>query len=335
MNHDGNRIPITRETACSELVDLDVPPRCWTIPRPNGETGIAYRLNLTLDDAEKWTTDKGELMSMLAIIKREDQDAWGGGSAGSLRKTVTVYCLDDDYTTGVECQQASHVCQGVYHCPHLLPSLLEDCERFEANMDEVAALSALRGEQNAAQRTDIEASALTFYNMVQDKHKCTFKNQDGIACTGKPTLRSGKQVSFNGKTYWIGCSGWHASHPDRGRAHKSWTIPAEVDENLLFTLFETGGVLSLNDVNTPLQGKTCTYIAARRSGGKGASKCAYSHCINGKVEKPKLILRPCSARLQVWYPVDRSDRRAIVVVKGPHNHPTPRHEKPTLESSRK
>ena len=72
-----------------------------------------------------------------------------------------MYCLDDDYSTGVECQQATHVCQGIYHCPHLLPSLLEDCERYEADMGEVAALSALQGEQNAAQRTDVEASALT------------------------------------------------------------------------------------------------------------------------------------------------------------------------------
>ena len=62
---------------------------------------------------------------------------------------------------------------------------------------------------------------------------------------------------------------------------------------------------------------------------------AYSHCVDGKAEKPKLVLQKCSARLQVWYPVDRSDRRAIVMVKGPHNHPTPKHEKPTLESSRK
>ncbi len=76
-------------------------------------------------------------------------------------KTVKVHCLDDEDSTGIECQQAMHVCQGMYHCPHLLPSLLQGCERYEANMDELAALSALRGEQNAAQRTDIEVSALT------------------------------------------------------------------------------------------------------------------------------------------------------------------------------
>jgi hypothetical protein len=52
-------------------------------------------------------------MSMAAIIKSQDQDSWGGGSAGSLTagKTPTVAALG-----GVLCQYAEHTCQGVYHC---------------------------------------------------------------------------------------------------------------------------------------------------------------------------------------------------------------------------
>ncbi|TFK94419.1 hypothetical protein K466DRAFT_593594 [Polyporus arcularius HHB13444] len=319
LNGHDDRIQISRETYCSKLVDLEKPPRCWNVPRPEGvDSNIAYRLDLSRDEATKWTTNDGKAMSMLAVIKREDQDAWGGGSAGSLQKTVTVHCLDDDDSSGgVECQQATHVCQGIYHCPHLLPSLLEDCERYEANLEEVAALSALRGVQNAAQRTEVEASALTFYNMVQDNHKCGYKDKNSTLCTGKPTLRLGKHVTFNGKNYWVGCSGWHASHPDRGRAHRHWTIPSDVDEDILSMLFKTGGILP-EDADAPLEGKT-----------------SYSHCVDGKAEKPKLVLRKCPARLQVWYPVDRSDRRAIVMLKGPHNHPTPQHGKPGLESSRR
>lgn len=101
------------------------------------------------------------IMSANTVTFLQDQDAWGGGSARSLKKTVRVHCLDEDDSTGVKCQQAMHVCQGIYHCPHLLPSLLEGCKRYEADMNEVAALSTLRGQQNAAQRTEIEASAVT------------------------------------------------------------------------------------------------------------------------------------------------------------------------------
>ena len=43
--------------------------------------------------------------------------------------------------------------------------------------------------------TSSQISFNSFYSMIQNKHKCTFKDKDGAACSGKPILRLGKQAS--------------------------------------------------------------------------------------------------------------------------------------------
>ncbi len=51
---------------------------------------------------------------------------------------------------------------------------------------------------------------------------------------------------------------------------------------------------------------------------------AYSHILEGgKIVQAKLIKRACTAKIRIWFPEDVNDRRAIVMVDGPHNHPTP------------
>lgn len=54
---------------------------------------------------------------------------------------------------------------------------------------------------------------------------------------------------------------------------------------------------------------------------------AYTHIIDGSAVAGKLVKRKCTTKLHIWYPVDASDRRAIVVLEGAHNHPTPRYTK--------
>ena len=41
------------------------------------------------------------------------------------------------------------------------------------------------------------------------------------------------------------------------------------------------------------------------------------------VEHPNLTYRACNARMRVWFPGDRTNRRAIVMFTGYHNHPAP------------
>jgi hypothetical protein len=53
----------------------------------------------------------------------QDQNAWGGGSAGStkINKATKVIALN-----GVLCQVENHDCQGVYMCDKLDSSILDD-----------------------------------------------------------------------------------------------------------------------------------------------------------------------------------------------------------------
>ena len=48
---------------------------------------------------------------------------------------------------------------------------------------------------------------------------------------------------------------------------------------------------------------------------------AQAHIVDGEVVKGKLIHRPCPTKIKIYSPLDRSDRRAIVVLVGAHNHP--------------
>jgi hypothetical protein len=63
-----NRIELTRQLKCDEVVELNEIPTCWTASRP--DYTIAYLLDLTADERE-WRDSKGELMSMAAIIKSQ------------------------------------------------------------------------------------------------------------------------------------------------------------------------------------------------------------------------------------------------------------------------
>lgn len=76
-----------------------------------------------------------------------------------MKKTVKVYALGDG-TDGVECQVASHNCQGIFHCPFIKPSLLEDVERYEPDSKEVEALAADACMQNVDQTSSVEAVTL-------------------------------------------------------------------------------------------------------------------------------------------------------------------------------
>jgi len=48
---------------------------------------------------------------------------------------------------------------------------------------------------------------------------------------------------------------------------------------------------------------------------------AQAHISDGEVVKGKLIHRPCPTKIKIYSPLDRSDRHAIVILVGAHNHP--------------
>lgn len=48
---------------------------------------------------------------------------------------------------------------------------------------------------------------------------------------------------------------------------------------------------------------------------------AYTHIKAGKVVQGVLVARKCPAKIKIFSPLDREDRRAIVLLDGHHNHP--------------
>ncbi|KAJ7694427.1 hypothetical protein B0H17DRAFT_1132050 [Mycena rosella] len=82
------------------------------------------------DNPREWVVKKKELLSMIAIIKSEDQDSWGEGTGGSISTPTNVVALG-----GVACQAVMHQCQGVWICDQFNHSLLEGHEHYEPDDD--------------------------------------------------------------------------------------------------------------------------------------------------------------------------------------------------------
>ncbi|PPQ86716.1 hypothetical protein CVT24_012477, partial [Panaeolus cyanescens] len=191
-------IRITRQLKVSQLITITTIPSTWTIIK--GAKG-AYLLDLR-NDGREWRDASGELLSMAAIIKSQDQDAWGGGSAGHTQpsKCPSVLVLD-----GQKCQLAEHDCQGIYHCSELDMSLLDTCQRYAPDDDEMRDLFEAEREINGVEGSSLEILAAAFYKEAM-KEPCKAVLDDGSACDGDPVYRRYKKQSHYGKLGFVGCT---------------------------------------------------------------------------------------------------------------------------------
>ncbi|KAJ7765293.1 hypothetical protein B0H16DRAFT_1310196 [Mycena metata] len=260
---------ITRQLRVPEIRDVDKVFACWTVPQTDIEIDFAYRVDLT--------NDESNALSMAAIIKSQDQDAWGGGSAGSTKKPTKVLALD-----GVPCQVAKHDCQGVYVCDQLDQDLLHGHERYEPDDDEMRELFDAERTVNLRETSSMAIRAAAFYAEIHNK-PCPHLN-DGVFCTGLPP-------NFDGKSGFIGCENYS---PDQPRTHRFITINRDVKEDLIRELLSNNGRF-VSDVNVDSESAICA--------------------------RGKIVHRPCGANIQIFSPIDHDDRRGIVYLTGPHNHP--------------
>ncbi|KAJ7171603.1 hypothetical protein C8R43DRAFT_852330, partial [Mycena crocata] len=100
---DSQNLVITRQLRVLEICDLTKLPSCWIPPPRDDGENFVYRLNLE-NDPGAWLDHNQQPLSMAAMIKSEDQNAWGGGSSGSTPpdKATKVTALD-----GVFCRVAT------------------------------------------------------------------------------------------------------------------------------------------------------------------------------------------------------------------------------------
>ncbi|TFY62625.1 hypothetical protein EVJ58_g3736, partial [Rhodofomes roseus] len=307
---------ITRQMAVDTIIDLDVIPRTWTVPEAEGQ--VAYRLDLT-DDARDWVDGNGDLMTMATIIKSQDLDSWGGGTGGSRKKLVNVPVLGD-----VLCRYVHHKCQGMWHCDHVPSYLLDGFERFEPDTDDRREFWDLERQANATQGTSAVFKAASFY-LEMESDQCP---ADRGMCSGVAVYRRFKNMerNFDGKKGFIGCP--HYKETANGK-HRFKTIPRDVNEDILLELFQYSGTLqaAAHD-ELVLKTAECGFMVPPRSGAKGEKICHLVHLVKGKEpgtsvpEQGCLVHRSCDTEISIWFPDDLTDRRAIVYIKRPHNHPT-------------
>ncbi|KAK7019126.1 hypothetical protein R3P38DRAFT_2715272 [Favolaschia claudopus] len=299
-------IVISKQFSVPELRTVTEPQSCWSIPRPGED--FAYLLDMREDERE-WVNKKKEPLSMIAIIKAEDQDAWGQGTGGSLTKATKVAALDN-----VLCQVASHRCQGIYKCSQLDLPLLNNHQRYEPDDDAMRELWEAERAVNVRDTSSSHIRAASFYREVHEKKKCPFVRPDGSPCPGKPVYRKLKQMNYDGKYGFIGCQ-FYAPN----QQHRFVSIYRDADEHLVLELFQNNGEF----LSPPTAiSASCARVLPPRQGGKGDQVCPYSHVdAFGKILKGKIIHHSCDATIRIFAPIDRTDRRAIVYLSGPHNHP--------------
>ncbi|KAJ7131025.1 hypothetical protein C8R44DRAFT_904076 [Mycena epipterygia] len=214
---------ITKQFHVSEIRDIDEIPSVWTVPRLDDGEDFVYRLDIT-HHSQEWLNDKKEPLSMAAIIKSEDQDSWGGGSAGATNKAkaTKVAALD-----GVLCQVAKHECQGVYVCSELDISLLENHERYEPDDDEMRELFEAERVVNVRETSSREPAFSSHNSML------TTPYQHG------PYYLFVFKMNFDGEFGFIGCQNYRPGDP---RGHRFITIQRDVQEDLLRELLANDGV---------------------------------------------------------------------------------------------
>ncbi|KAH6897587.1 hypothetical protein BKA70DRAFT_1563041 [Coprinopsis sp. MPI-PUGE-AT-0042] len=310
-------IKITRQVKVKKVITLTSIPSTWSIPRNGSKT--AYLLDLRNEDRD-WPRDKeGNLVSMATLIFAEDQDSWTGpGSAGSTSedKAPLVPFLGPD----VLCQAAAKQCGGCYHCSEIDPSILEGCERYEADPEGMKEVWRAERELNAVLSASNEGRAVAFYNQMLSL-PCKARDQHGDPCPGASCYRerASKIPNFDGKIGFVGCSKYNEG--SSSREHRFVSIPIDIDEDLIAKLFKTNGKMSQNLNLTGLQERSCAKLVTPRIGLKGRAECHYPHLRDGRSIQGKLKKNECHARIRIWSPLDREDRRAIVILEGPHNHP--------------
>ncbi|KDQ61129.1 hypothetical protein JAAARDRAFT_191240 [Jaapia argillacea MUCL 33604] len=308
-------ITITRQLKVAALIKFETIPNCWPVPRDNDS--VAYHLDMTKDRRE-WMNSKRQLLSMAAIIKSEDQDAWGGGTAGStqLSKLTAVDALGT-----VKCQRADHECQGVFVCDQFDPSLLLDCIRYDPNDAKQDEIWEAERNINVVTSSSMHATAATFYVEARNT-PCPHETSSGDGCSGVAVLRkfNDSQVSLDGKHYFIGCSLWKKA--DGARSHRWVPIPITINEDLVVELFQNNGIFKVEPRDICEVGK-CAFVVKPRN-ARGRKVCPYVHMdTDGHVVQGNLIRRPCPSKITIFSPIDRTNHQAIVIIKGAHNHPKP------------
>ncbi|KAJ7172777.1 hypothetical protein C8R43DRAFT_1208781 [Mycena crocata] len=313
----SQQIRITRQLSVDEMVKITVVPRTWTVPH----TSTAYLVDLS-ESPDVLKTSSGKVVSLDTFIREEDQESWRG-STGNLNGDVNVRGLTADPDEEVRCRRCHFYCNGVKTCELIDPTLFSECERYEPDDEAMRAL--WNHELDANEREAGSASGIIsrFYNRVKQS-KCKIK------CDGVPVLIGLRTPSVYAKSLFVGCSKWTRAEKYQ---HRYTLIPANVNENTFRFVLENDGLLPSGGP-TSLNERCVLTVHPRVA----LSNCPYSHIIDGRIQTPAMIPRPCPTEMIIMIPVadeSASLQKAIVVLRSAHNHPAHPHTKPSSDDRTK
>ncbi|KAK7682460.1 hypothetical protein QCA50_014260 [Cerrena zonata] len=166
-------------------------------------------------------------------------------------------------------------------------------------------------------------NVIAFYRVIIST-PCGLRKADGSYCNGAPKLRKSRSdIDGNQpkKKHFIGCSKWNPGLDYLN--HRYVGIPNNIDCDLLEDLLKNNGKLSNPADTLTATGGECAFLTTRRSGAKGKKQCPYSHIVNNEIIIGELVHHECKTKIWIYYPEDYSVHKAIVVLNGPHSHPSP------------
>ncbi|KAL0562886.1 hypothetical protein V5O48_019192, partial [Marasmius crinis-equi] len=182
--------------------------------------------------------------------------------------------------------------------------------RYELDPDVLDGLIQDQIKSRTEEATSIDKRVLIFWNAIHSRH-CDSTDREGEPCSGTPVMKQFREgKTQKGKAHFIACSGWS---PTWKQGHRSFSIPADVEESLLEKLFKQESL----DETTRIP--TCSRIVRPRQGARKRF-CGYPHNADGR--RSRLEKHACKAYRTVFVPVDTAIRRVCIIYDpDPHNHP--------------
>ncbi|KAJ7451197.1 hypothetical protein B0H11DRAFT_2289039 [Mycena galericulata] len=277
-------------------------------PVPRGRK--IYILDLS-DSRYAIEDDKQNLMSVDALVKRQDNDSWTGNTGtGNNEVWVNFEPGERHY-----CRRSRNDCSGCYACSAVDEKFL-DVTRYELDLEARDRMLKAQCETRQMEGDTAAKRATVFFDRVTST-RCAAKHGDGTLCGGKPKLMK-NTLPHGGKSYWIACDGWTPSFKESHRTH---SIPPNVDEGLIVKLFANKPLADGDNLDT----NPCSRIIHPHIGAK-QKFCRHPHIINGHaVSKCPIVHRKCPCKVTFYVPVDPSIRKLLVFYpkRVPHNHPIP------------
>ncbi|KAJ6582523.1 hypothetical protein DFH09DRAFT_1439289 [Mycena vulgaris] len=306
---DPDIIKITRELGVNAIIPIATVPDTWTVPI----TPTAYLVDVL--GSKALLTVSGKVLSLDTFIRAEDQKSWRG-STGRPRGDVQVRGLTPDLNKKVLCRRCQFYCNGVDTCKFIDPDLFAGCKRYEPDYEAMKDLWNHELDSNEGEAASATGIIARFYTHIVNS-KCK------VRCDGVPTLiRRSRGAPVSGQTLFVGCSKWSRAQKFD---HVYWSIPANVDEQVLQFVMENDGLLPMGEIT---ENETCVLTVHPRVGLK---HCPFSHIIRGRIMPGKITKHLCDTEMLIFLPVDAVyAHKALVVLRNPHNHPVHPKTKPSV-----